>query len=112
VQDAARAFADAVITPERWSELVYNVGANEENYRIETVAETVDNMLDRSLEIQYLEEKRPGPSYHVNFDRLGETGFELNWTLADGIRDLAAELNGTPQMPPHNQPQTGRTTDD
>jgi nucleoside-diphosphate-sugar epimerase len=40
VEDAARAFADAAIRPERWPAAVYNVGANAENYRIETIAET------------------------------------------------------------------------
>jgi nucleoside-diphosphate-sugar epimerase len=94
VEDAARAFADAVANPERWSEFVYNVGANAENYRIEDVAEAVQGELDRDLEITYLEEKRPGPSYHVSFDRLAETGFELEWDLRAGIRDLSRNLAG------------------
>jgi hypothetical protein len=31
----------------------------------------------------------------VNFDRLAETGFETEWTLREGIRDIASELTGT-----------------
>jgi len=94
VEDAARAFTDAATRPERWSAAVYNVGASAENYRIETIAETIDETLDRTLDITYLREKRPGPSYHVNFDRLAETGFDLRWSLPEGVADLAARLGG------------------
>ena len=97
VEDAARAFADAVRHPDRWSEPVYNVGAPAENYRIDDVATTVDKELDRSLDITYLEDRQPGPSYHVDFDRLQTTGFGLQWTLAEGVRDLARHLGSTGQ---------------
>jgi len=30
----------------------------------------------------------------VNFDRLAATGFETEWTLREGIRDIASELRG------------------
>lgn len=92
VEDAARAYAHAALDPESWPQTVYNVGANDENYRIETVAEIVREELDRDLEITYLEDEHPGPSYHVNFDRLSETGFEPQWSLRDGVRDLAARM--------------------
>jgi len=89
VQDAARAYARAAISPDDWPELVYNVGANDENYRIEAIAEAVRAELDRELDITYLEDEHPGPSYHVNFDRVTKTGFETRYTLSEGIRDLA-----------------------
>jgi hypothetical protein len=31
----------------------------------------------------------------VNFDRLAEIGFETEWTLREGIQDIANELTGT-----------------
>lgn len=93
VDDAARAFAHAAIEPDRWPQFAYNVGANDENYRIETVAEIVRDELDRDLEVTYLEDEQPGPSYHVNFDRIAETGFGPERTLSDGIRDLAVHLS-------------------
>jgi nucleoside-diphosphate-sugar epimerase len=99
VQDAARAFLDATRRPEHWPELVYNVGAGDENYRIEEIATIVDETLNRKTRITYLEDKQPGPSYHVNFDRLQETGFELNWTLSEGIRDLAEQLGSSRPSP-------------
>jgi UDP-glucose 4-epimerase len=92
VEDAARAYAHAALRPDRWPRPVYNVGANDQNYRIEEIATVVREELDRDLDITYLEEKHPGPSYHVNFDRLSETGFEPEWTLRDGVRSLAERL--------------------
>jgi nucleoside-diphosphate-sugar epimerase len=89
VRDAARAFRDATCNPERWPELVYNVGSNAENYRIFEVAEVVREVIDEDLDITYLEDRRPGPSYSVNFDRLEETNFETEWTLREGVEELA-----------------------
>jgi len=78
--------------PEQWIQQVYNVGSNDANYRISEIAEIVREELNRELDVTYLEDEHPGPSYHVNFDRLDETGFEPEWTLRDGIRDIADEL--------------------
>ncbi|MFB6232897.1 MAG: NAD-dependent epimerase/dehydratase family protein [Haloarculaceae archaeon] len=100
VEDAARAYAHAALNPEAWPRTVYNVGANDENYRIEEIAEIVREELGRTLDITYLEDEHPGPSYHVNFDRLAETGFETEWSLRDGIRDTAAQLRrDRPEVP-------------
>lgn len=91
-EDAARAFAEAALDPDSWPQSVYNVGSNEGNYRIAEIAECVREELDRDLNVTYLEDEHPGPSYHVNFDRLEETGFETEWTLREGIRHLATRL--------------------
>ncbi|APE95356.1 NAD-dependent epimerase/dehydratase family protein [Halodesulfurarchaeum formicicum] len=93
VRDAARAFAHAALNPEQYDQPVYNVGANDQNYQIKEIAAVVRSELDRELEITYLEDRKPGPSYHVNFDRLAtETDFEPEETLRSGIRDLAAQF--------------------
>ncbi|SER82288.1 NAD-dependent epimerase/dehydratase family protein [Natrinema salaciae] len=92
VADAARAYAHAALEPESWPQLVYNVGSNDGNYRISEIAEIVRDELERDLDITYLEDEHPGPSYHVNFDRLAETGFEPEWTLRRGVRELADQL--------------------
>ena len=92
VRDAAQAYAHAALEPDGWDERVYNVGSSDGNYRIAEVAEIVREELDRNLDVTYLEDEQPGPSYHVNFDRLAETGFETEWTLREGIRDIASEL--------------------
>ncbi|WP_121740996.1 NAD-dependent epimerase/dehydratase family protein [Natronorubrum halophilum] len=95
VEDAARAYAHAALEPESWPQLVYNVGSNDENYRIADIARIVRDELDRDLEITYLGDEHPGPSYHVNFDRLAETGFETEWTVRRGVRELADRLRRT-----------------
>ncbi|MDZ7850758.1 MAG: NAD(P)-dependent oxidoreductase [Halodesulfurarchaeum sp.] len=93
VRDAARAFAHAAGHPEQYDHPVYNVGANDQNYQIREIAEVVREELDTDLEITYLEDRKPGPSYHVNFDRLAaDTDFEPRETLREGIRDLAAQF--------------------
>jgi len=88
VEDAARAYAAAVLDPEDWSEPVYNVGSSEQNYQIAEIADIVADEV-APVDVTYLEDEHPGPSYHVNFDRLTTTGFEPTWTLRDGVRDLA-----------------------
>ena len=113
VRDASRAFADAVLHPSRWSDLVYNVGKTAENYRIEDVANIVGAELDHPINITYLEDEQPGPSYHVNFDRLAETEFRLEWSLPDGVRDLATALGATSRgiTPDPQQISRGETHD-
>ncbi|QLK26786.1 NAD(P)-dependent oxidoreductase [Natrinema zhouii] len=89
VQDAARAYEHAAVFPERWPQDLYNVGRTEQNFRIGDIVRIVRRELDCDLEIVYLEGEQPRPSYHVEFDRLSETGFEPEWTLREGIRSLA-----------------------
>lgn len=98
VRDAAQAYANAALEPGGWERLVYNVGSDRGNYRIREIAKIVQEELNRELRITYLEDEQPGPSYHVDFDRLDETGFETAWTLRDGIRDIASELRGQQQL--------------
>ena len=93
VHDAARTYRDAVLRPDAWSKPVYNVGANDENYRIADVATLISEEID-TVDVTYLEDEHPGPSYHVNFDRLGETGFAPENTLREGVRELARRFAG------------------
>jgi nucleoside-diphosphate-sugar epimerase len=92
VRDAARAFKHAALAPGAWPEQVYNVGHADGNYRISDVAAIVREEVG-PVEITYLEDEHPGPSYHVNFDRLAETDFELEWSVREGVRHLAATLS-------------------
>ena len=96
VRDAARAFAHAALNPGEYDDLVYNVGANDQNYQIKDIASIVRDELDTDLEITYLEDRKPGPSYHVNFDKLASTSYETEWTLREGIRDLAGQYRSGP----------------
>jgi len=88
VEDAARAYKHAALEPDAWDERVYNVGTNEGNYQISEIADVVRDEVG-PVDITYLEDEHPGPSYHVNFDRLSGTGYEPEWSLREGIRNLA-----------------------
>lgn len=86
VQDSARAFEEAL----SWEPGVYNVGVD--NYRIEEVADAVAEEVGSGVDITYLKERDPGPSYHVSFERMHEQAFEPHVTLREGISDLAAQF--------------------
>jgi len=88
VADAARAYKHAALNPAAWDDRVYNVGSSDANYRIAEIAEIVDEEVG-AVDITYLEDEHPGPSYHVDFDRLASTGFDPETGLRDGIRDIA-----------------------
>ncbi|WP_324664193.1 NAD-dependent epimerase/dehydratase family protein [Haloarcula sediminis] len=88
VSDAARAYKHAALEPDAWDRRVYNVGSNDANYQISEIADIVDDEVG-AVDITYLEDEHPGPSYHVNFDRLAGTGFEPQTTLREGVRDIA-----------------------
>ncbi|MFB6133607.1 MAG: NAD-dependent epimerase/dehydratase family protein [Halanaeroarchaeum sp.] len=91
VRDAARAFASAALEPDRWPASVYNVGRDDENYRIAEIADVVSDEVG-PVDTTYLDDENPGPSYRVSFDRLSETGFDLEYTLREGVTELAAVL--------------------
>ena len=93
VRDAARAYAHASRHPNSWPSTIYNVGQQTQNFQIEEIAEAVRDTLDSALNITYLRDAHPGPSYHVNFDRLSETTFECEYTLTDGISELATAFD-------------------
>ncbi|WP_255197136.1 NAD-dependent epimerase/dehydratase family protein [Halorarius litoreus] len=93
VRDAARAYREAALAPEDWPADAYNVGRDVGNYQIADIAELVRDEVG-PVDVTYLEDEHPGPSYHVNFDRLRETGYEPEWTVEQGVRDLAARFRG------------------
>ncbi len=86
VADTARAFARAL----DWEPGVYNVGW--ENVRIEDVARAVEDAVDRPVERDYLADRDPGPSYHVDFSEADAQGFEATRSLADGVADLVGRF--------------------
>lgn len=89
VNDSARAFKDAL----DWDEGVYNVG--DDNYQIEQIAETVRRVTGNDIDITYLKDKDPGPSYHVDFNKVKEqTGFETKYDMEKGVKHLVKKLKG------------------
>jgi nucleoside-diphosphate-sugar epimerase len=93
VEDAARAYRDAALVPDRWPADIYNVGVDDQNMQIRELASVVREQVG-AVDMEYLEQERPGPSYRVNFDRLDETGYEPRWEISAGISDLESWLRG------------------
>lgn len=68
----------------------FNVGANDENYRVRDLAEIVRETFE-GCEIEYAEGAGPDPrSYRVDFQKLAETLPDATpkWTARDGAREL------------------------
>ena len=86
VRDAVEAYADAL----EWDPGAYNVGLD--NFRIEDIAAAVESTVGESVDVTYLREEDPGPSYHVDFEKVRRQGFEPEYTIEDGIEDLAARF--------------------
>jgi nucleoside-diphosphate-sugar epimerase len=93
VADAARAYLAAAIDTARWDGEIYNVGPKDGNWRIAALARLIRDEFG-GVEIEYLEDERPGPSYHVNFDTLETTGFTPGWSVKRGVRELAERFRG------------------
>lgn len=91
VRDVARA-VELAITAEgdAVNGRVFNVGSNEQNYRIGEVAEAVRRVVG-DVEVVY----RGSPdrrSYVVRFDRFRGLGFEARFTVVDGVREVVGAL--------------------
>lgn len=95
VQDSARAFSHAI----DWPTGIYNIGGT--NHRIKEIAHAVESVINRPVKTDYLGEKDPGPSYHVDFSKAKDQGFEPDHSLNDGIADLATRLQRSPEVSQH-----------
>lgn len=90
VRDAARAYAEAL----DWDPGAYNVGLD--NFRVEEVASAVEDTVGESVDVTYLRDEDPGPSYHVDFAKVREQGFEPEYSLVEGIEELATRFTDGP----------------
>jgi nucleoside-diphosphate-sugar epimerase len=89
VQDAAGTVLDALRRPSRWPSHVYDVGTNEEQYRLADVADVVRDEINPTLEMQRRNDESRPPSFRLPFEDVQETGFTFEWTIDEGVRDLA-----------------------
>ena len=93
IEDISRAFlavmeADADVV----RDVPFNVGINEENYRIREVAEMVRDVVPNSR-VEFAKDASPDKrNYRVNFDRIHTAlpGFKPVWTVRKGIEELYA----------------------
>ena len=89
VQDAAAALDHALRNPHRWSKTVYDVGSTAEQYRLDDVAEVVRTEINPDLDVDSLEGEGQAVSFLLSFEDFVDVAMALDWTLTEGVRDLA-----------------------
>jgi nucleoside-diphosphate-sugar epimerase len=101
--DIANAFAAVLEAPE---DVVrgetFNVGRNDENYRVREIAEIVAGVFP-GCEATFGPPNNDGRSYRVSFDKIASTlpGFTSRWTARDGasqLREVFDRIQLTPEM--------------
>jgi nucleoside-diphosphate-sugar epimerase len=88
--DIAEAFACTLEAPtEAVHNQIFNVGSNDENYRVRDIAELVVAAFPGS-NVVYGPSNNDGRSYRVSFDKIATTlpGFQCRWTAARGAAEL------------------------
>ncbi len=84
VKDAAKAFVLALNYNTKFD--IFNVGSNEENYRIIDVAGIIKEYIN--AEIVYLKDKNPAPSYKIDFSKIkNKLNFKPIYNLREGIEE-------------------------
>jgi nucleoside-diphosphate-sugar epimerase len=89
VEDMARAFEFMITSDiEKVAGQIFNVGSNNDNYKVREIAEMIGNIIPKS-KIMFAEDaSKDNRSYKVNFDKIEKLGFRTKWTLEDGIKHI------------------------
>jgi nucleoside-diphosphate-sugar epimerase len=91
VSDVARAVVLVLETPaDLVSGKTFNVGANDENYQKQMIADEVGKQIP--VKVTTVERAEDPRDYRVNFDRVKTLGFEPRMRLPDGIGEIAAAV--------------------
>lgn len=78
--------------PDTVSGAVFNVGANRNNTQKIDLGKAVQAVLPET-ELEFVERNEDPRSYRVDFSKIeAELGFEAQWSIEDGIRELATAL--------------------
>ena len=94
VHDVARALCLGLERPAAEADGVFNVGSDDQNFRIRDLARTVVEAFPGTrAEVRDVRDPR---SYRVRFARLRERwGFRAEHSVADGVREVGAYLRAT-----------------
>src|SRR5205823_5697710 len=104
-RDAARAFIAALEAPaERVAGEIFNVGGDALNHRIAELGDMVAEIV-RGTEVVH-EKDAPDPrDYRVSFEKIRRVlGFEPEFTVPAGIREVAAAVRGQPALRDYQNP--------
>ena len=87
--DVARAFQMVLEAPaDKIAGEIFNVGANEENYRIEDIAEPIERLVP-GVEIIHVREAEDKRSYNISFDKINNVlGFATTKRIEDGVLEV------------------------
>jgi nucleoside-diphosphate-sugar epimerase len=93
VQDAARGLIACMEAPEgRARGEVFNIGSNDQNYKIRELGEIVTRTLP-GVDSEIVKDSPDKRSYHVSFDKARYVlGFEVHHTVAQGVLEIAKLL--------------------
>ena len=94
VQDTVRAITAAIKAPEDVAiGEVFNVGSNEENYKVNQVAQLVKENVENDVDIVHIEKEGLHFSYKVEFSKIKQKlGFHTRFSVVDGIKELAEKF--------------------
>ena len=94
VQDTARAFASVLELPASTvSGHVFNIGSNEHNYQVSSIAYIVRESIPLPIEVIPVLEDRDTRDYRVSFDRAERVlGYRAQFGPADGAREIYEAL--------------------
>jgi len=90
VEDMASAFIHVLKSSKQMvSGAIFNVGKNEENYKVIEIAEKIKKIIPNT-ELEFSKHaSKDKRSYKVNFDKIkNELGFVPSWKLDDGIKQV------------------------
>jgi len=94
VEDMSNAFIQVLESEtEKVNGQIFNVGTNEENYRIREIAQFVEEIVPDSKTEYTKNSDKDSRSYKVNFDKIrDQLGYKTKWKLKDGIKSIYEEL--------------------
>jgi nucleoside-diphosphate-sugar epimerase len=101
--DIAEAFASVLEAPDAAvHNQIFNVGRNDENYRVREIAEIVADVFP-GCEATFGPSNNDGRSYRVSFDKIATMvpGFKSRWTARQGaeqLREIFERIAMTPEV--------------
>jgi nucleoside-diphosphate-sugar epimerase len=97
VQDAACAYVRALkLPPSVLRHQIYNVGSNEQNYRISAIAECVKAAL-RKVKVRTHRQVEDQRNYRISFDKFSSVfGLKPRFNVRSGIAEIARYLRKCP----------------
>ena len=105
-QDAARAFAAALEAPaDVAAGEIFNVGGDSQNFRIADLGRMVAEIVG-DVEVATQDEVPDPRDYRVSFEKIRRAlDFTPAYTVADGIREVAAAVRADAALRDHGQPR-------